>query len=93
MEPKWSRDGHELYYIAYDGKLMALPVKGDRVLEVGTPEPLFETPITVNRAQLDGTRRYDVGPDGRFLFAVPLRTENSNPPVAFVNWATLLDKK
>ena len=93
MEPKWSRDGHELYYVAYDGKLMALPVKGDRVLEVGTPEPLFETPITVNRAQQDGTRRYDVGPDGRFLFAVPLRTENSNPPVAFVNWATLLDKK
>jgi len=31
IEPKWRRDGRELYYLAFDGKLMSVPVKVDRV--------------------------------------------------------------
>src|SRR5439155_1364847 len=70
VEPKWRRDGHELYYLALDGKLMAVSIKGDRTLGAGTPASLFETPLTVNRTQPDRTRRYDVAPDGRFLIAM-----------------------
>ena len=44
-EPKWRRDGRELYYLALDGKLMAVPVKADRAFEAGTPSPLFEMPL------------------------------------------------
>src|SRR6266700_4163315 len=51
VEPKWRHDGRELYYLALDGKLMSVPVKGDRTFQAGTPRPLFPTPLNVNRAQ------------------------------------------
>jgi Tol biopolymer transport system component len=93
VEPKWSRDGRELYYLALDGKLMAVSIKGDRAIEAGTPAPLFQTPLTVNRAQLERTRRYDVAPDGRFLIAAPIGTATAAPVIAVVNWASGLQKK
>src|SRR4029079_10924115 len=43
VEPKWRRDGKELYYLALDGKLMAVPIKTDRTFEAGTAIQLFET--------------------------------------------------
>src|SRR5207245_9429154 len=35
--PRWRRDGTELFYLAGDQYLMALPVKGETVLETGRP--------------------------------------------------------
>ena len=64
VEPKWRRDSRELYYLAFDGKLMSVAVKPDGTF--GTPVPLFETGLAVNRAQPDRTRRYDVAPHGHF---------------------------
>jgi serine/threonine protein kinase len=93
VEPKWRRDGRELYYLALDGKLMAVSIRGDRVLEAGTPVLLFQTPMTVNRAQPPRTRRYDVAPDGRFLIAAPIGTAAAAPTIAVVNWASGLQKK
>ncbi len=92
IEPKWSRNGKELYYLAFDGKLMAVPIKADRTFEAGTPTALFETPLTVNRNQSPRDRRYDVAPDGRFLIAVPSSVRVSNPVTAVVNWASGLEK-
>ena len=93
VEPKWRRDGHELYYLALDGKLMAVSIKADRAFEAGTPVALFETPLTVNRVQPERTGRYDVAPDGRFLISAPLGTAASAPVIAVVNWASGLEKK
>jgi Tol biopolymer transport system component len=92
VEPKWRRDGKELYYLAFDGKLMSVPVKTDRTFEAGTPVPLFETPLSVNKIRADRDRRYDVAPDGRFLLVLPV--QSSVPPVtAVVNWASGLEKQ
>jgi Tol biopolymer transport system component len=44
IEPKWRRDGSELYYLALDGNLMSVPVKeagAGRTFEAGTPAVLF----------------------------------------------------
>jgi hypothetical protein len=71
IEPKWRADGRELFYLALDGKLMAVPVKSGRMFEAGTPAPLFQTPLGVSRTQAPRDRRYDVAADGRFLIAVP----------------------
>jgi Tol biopolymer transport system component len=38
-EPQWRRDGRELFYVAGDGTLMAVPVATDGAL--GRPAPLF----------------------------------------------------
>jgi Tol biopolymer transport system component len=92
VEPKWRHDSRELYYLALDGKLMAVPVKGDGVF--GAPEALFETPLTVPRQGLaTRDRRYDVSPDGRFLMVVPASTGAPAPVVAVLNWMTGLQKK
>ena len=85
VEPKWRRDGRELYYIAFDGKLMAVPLKVDRTFEADKPVPLFQTGLTVNRTRPDRDRRYDITRDGRFLFVMPGKT--TAPPVTvLVNW-------
>jgi Tol biopolymer transport system component/tRNA A-37 threonylcarbamoyl transferase component Bud32 len=91
IEPKWSHDGHELYYLAFDGKMMAVPLKTERGFEAGAPMALFETPLTVNRSQTPRDRRYDVAPDGRFLIAVPAGAPM--PISAVVDWASGLEKK
>jgi Tol biopolymer transport system component len=92
VEPKWRHDGRELYYLALDGKLMAVPVKTDRTFEAGTPTALFETPLTVTRPSPGRDRRYDVTPDGRFLMVTPIQSAVA-PITAVVNWTAGLDKK
>ena len=45
-EPKWRRDGKELFYLALDGKLMAVPIKlGTTTPGAGVPVPLFQTRV------------------------------------------------
>ena len=96
IEPKWRRDGRELYYLAFDGKLMAVPIKDtrpDQPFEAGTPTALFQTPLVVSRTQSPRDRRYDVAPDGRFLFAIPVTAGGPEPITAVVNWAAGIEKK
>jgi Tol biopolymer transport system component len=90
VEPKWRRDGRELYYLALDGKLMAVPTKTDPTFEAGTPVDLFTTPLTVSRPIPSRDRRYDVAPDGRFLFLTPIGSGTSATVVGIVNWASSL---
>src|SRR5262249_35083715 len=42
-QPLWRRDGKEMFYIAPDGQLMAVPVSTGVAFEAGTPKPLFRT--------------------------------------------------
>ena len=42
-EPKWRRDGRELFYLAPVGRLMAAEVKTDSGFESGLPVALFQT--------------------------------------------------
>ena len=45
-QPRWRRDGQELFYIAPDTRLMAVPIalgKDGQTIEPGTPVPLFPT--------------------------------------------------
>ena len=72
---------------------MAVSVKADRAFEAGTPVALFDTALSVNRAQPERTGRYDVAPDGRFLISLPIGTATAAPVIAVVNWATGLEKE
>jgi len=40
--PRWRRDGKELFYIADDGKMMAVEVKSRASFEAGAPRALFD---------------------------------------------------
>ncbi len=97
IEPKWRRDGRELYYLSLDGKLMAVPVKGDHTFEAGQPSPLFQSPLNVTPPR-PVVHHYDVTADGqRFLFISPVTPApsetNSVPITAVVNWTAGLNKK
>ena len=92
VEPKWRRDGRELYYLALDGKLMSVPIETANGFEARRPSTLFQTPLTVNRSQPSRDRRYDVSPDGRFLMITPAATGASPPITVLVNWPALVEK-
>ena len=85
-KPRWSRDGKELFYIATDGKLMAVPIKGGPTFEPGVPIPLFNTRVT-------GFMPFDVAPDGRFLInTLPPDATSRSSITVVVNWFASLDK-
>jgi Tol biopolymer transport system component/tRNA A-37 threonylcarbamoyl transferase component Bud32 len=92
IEPKWKHDGRELYYLAPDGKLMAVPVNPGPAFQAGSPSVLFQTPLVVTRGQTPRDRRYDVAPDGRFLIAVPTAAATQTPVTVVVNWTVLTNR-
>jgi eukaryotic-like serine/threonine-protein kinase len=66
-EPRWRADGKEIFYIAPNGMLMAVPVSGENGFSTGTPTQLFQIH---GRAPISSTDvfTYDVAKDGkRFL--------------------------
>ena len=82
-EPKWRRDGKELFYLAPDKKLMAVDTKLGTVFEAGVPKALFETRILVLTTFRN---HYVVTGDGqRFLINSGLE-ETSTPISVVVNW-------
>jgi Tol biopolymer transport system component len=69
LQPAWKSDGRELYYVAADGRLTAVPlgIGPGATLEPGSPVPLFPSRID-NTRTLGVTRSYAVSRDGtRFL--------------------------
>jgi eukaryotic-like serine/threonine-protein kinase len=78
--PAWRRDGKELFYVAGDGNLTAVPVmiRGTEI-EFGRPESLF--PVNSSRFH----RAYEPSIDGqRFLVAVPAAPAEIT---VRINWA------
>jgi Tol biopolymer transport system component len=90
-QPRWRRDGRELFYMAADSKLMAVEVKTDGMFEVGVPKPLFETysPRVVGPFAID----YVAAADGqRFLVRTALEQASTTPITVVVNWAADLKR-
>jgi serine/threonine protein kinase len=90
-EPKWRGDSRELYYIAPDGKLMAVPIKPGATFDWGEPVVLFQTPLTGQTQN----RRYDVTADGeRFLVAAPTGATNASARASvIINWTSSVEGK
>jgi Tol biopolymer transport system component len=87
VQPRWRNDGRELFYIAEDGKLMAVPVKTGATFEFGSPSVLFEPPVP----QSPGSEGYEVSPDGvRFLFRTVPAGEKAAPITIVTNWLASL---
>jgi hypothetical protein len=92
-EPKWRRDGKELFYISSEQEMMAVPLSTKPTLSVGTPQVLFRTNLGYYRPNVTSRNRYDVTADGqRFLMNVPVDGSSSPPITVVVNWTTTLNQ-
>jgi dipeptidyl aminopeptidase/acylaminoacyl peptidase len=91
-QPRWRRDGKELFYLAPDGNLMAAAVTEDRSrFETGTPRALFKTGITAST--IDRRNQFVVAADGRrFLVNISAEDENAAPITVVLNWESRLKK-
>jgi serine/threonine protein kinase/tricorn protease-like protein len=80
-QPRWKRDGKQLFFLAPDRKLMAADVELGSGFQAAPPRPLFET-----RSRYTGTA-YDVAPDGKiFLVNTILSGDTSAPLTVVLNW-------
>ena len=92
QQPRWRRDGKELFILSPDRKMMAVSVKERSKLELGPPKVLFQTrahePITAEEFFT-----YDVSADGQqFLVNVNSEQNNAAPVDIILNWASGLKK-
>jgi Tol biopolymer transport system component/predicted Ser/Thr protein kinase len=93
QQPRWRRDGKELFFLSPDKKLMAVPAKVGATFEFGEPAVLFQTRA---REPLSSEEifTYDVSPDGqRFLINVNLEQADSPPVSIVLNWRDELRRK
>ena len=79
----WSRDGRELFFIAGDGSMMAVPIQSGATFSHGRPVALFPAGhFFVNVA-----RNYDLTPDGKGFIMVRNATTPERHAIAVVtNW-------
>lgn len=91
-QPQWRRDGRELFYIAPDKTLMAVPIASGDSLEPGAPVALFPTRIT--SSSLTGDRNhFMVTADGQRFLVNNFLDEGSKSPITFVlNWGANLKR-
>ena len=85
VQPRWSRDGNELFFLDPDGRLMAVSIPDGDPRKAGEPKPLFPTGLTPSNA-LD---QIAVVGD-RFLLRLPptSRAGDSSPIQVLVNWTS-----
>lgn len=87
-EPRWRRDRTELFYLAPDRTLMVVAIRMTNRLQIGGPEPLFQTGTTAI-----GRNSYVVSADGeRFLVETRLDPRGPTPITVVLNWTALLTR-
>ncbi|MGE5278240.1 MAG: protein kinase domain-containing protein [Acidobacteriota bacterium] len=88
IEPRWARNGKELFFFSPDNRLMAAQVKTDGAgFEVGAIQPLFQT------RGFGFGYRYDVSPDGKRFLVVGGLPQELSPITLVTNWTAELPNR
>ena len=87
-DPRWRRDGRELFFLSTDGWLMSVPVGSSDSPVSSAPQRLLQTPaanIGVGSPSLYSN--YDVTADGkRFVVKIPVSDPGSQAIHVFSDW-------
>jgi Tol biopolymer transport system component len=82
---RWRRDGKELFYLALDGRLYAVPITLGSKPKIGKATSLFAIG-TEARLAIHDTEGFDVSLDGK-EFLVPITTSSEHSEIVVVqNW-------
>ena len=87
-QPRWSRDGRQIFFIQWDRKLIAVSFD-PKTGTVGAPRVLFQTRIAAERI---ANWQYDVAPDGRFLIN-SLPANAASPLTVLTGWDAQLQQR
>jgi Tol biopolymer transport system component len=95
VQPRWRRDGKELFYISADSKMMAVDVTTSPTFRAGIPKVLFSAPIW-GGGSVQNVTRYDVTADGKRFLINSVASEDGAAAVApmtvVLNWEELLKR-
>jgi serine/threonine protein kinase/Tol biopolymer transport system component len=86
-EPRWSRDGRELFYMDQENYLVSVAVERSAAgFETGASRRLFQF------HGAGGAWRYDVSSDGnRFLVTAPLEDDLASPVTLITDWTRKIE--
>jgi DNA-binding winged helix-turn-helix (wHTH) protein len=86
---RWRRDAKELFYLGFDGRVQAVPVRLSPQPAFGAATALF-TISTEARAAIHSMHGFDVSADGQ-RFVIPVVSSVKAPSIVVVqNWEALL---
>ena len=88
-QPRWRRDGRELFYVAPDSRLMAVPVTLTTQArpDIGTVSPLFVARLAGDVVPGGNKQQYAVSSDGqRFLMNVATEDRPLTPITVILHW-------
>ncbi len=88
IQPRWSPDGRELYYLDPAGRMMAVSITmTGATVAPGTPLLLFPTKILGGGGENADVLEYAVARDGRFLINTVLEEKTSPASITLIqNW-------
>ena len=95
IQPRWRRDGKEIFYMGANGALMAVEVSTTPAFRAGTPKVLSPNLTPLATVLISAGWTWDVSSDGhRFLINKADETEDSRASVINValNWTGLLKR-
>jgi dipeptidyl aminopeptidase/acylaminoacyl peptidase len=91
VQPRWRRDGGEIFYVGSDGRLMSVAVGAGSPPRLGTPVPLFQTYIDAKTRDALEHFDYDVSADGqRIVTLASPEPEAITPWTVVTNWTAEL---
>src|SRR5207249_2282995 len=90
FQPTWRADGRELYYVATDGRLMAVSIVAATGFTAGVPTVLFNTHLALSTA----ISQYAPSADGqRFLLITQEGATALTPLTVVLNWDAEMKKR
>jgi dipeptidyl aminopeptidase/acylaminoacyl peptidase len=99
VQPRWSKDGRELFCVSPDGHLVAVSIRvasDARTVVPGEPVALFATQLAsggnINASGFIARAQYAVARDGRFLMNVNADDTAAAPITIVLNWDVGLKK-
>lgn len=87
-QPRWRRDGRELFYVSPAGELMAVTIDVDAKsgdLHASAPQPLFTANVGA-AVQRNNRQQYVVSTDGQRFLVNAIVEETATPISVILNW-------